>query len=71
MSTPMNKAAAARIQSTTAKNNNGIVSPNSFSARAQSTADKHNNTRKSPAPLWPSKTGEVSGRGRTNNPSKK
>jgi hypothetical protein len=36
--TPMTQAAAARIQSTTAKAHGGGVPANSFAARAQSTA---------------------------------
>ena len=35
----MSKAAASRIQSATAKNNNGVVPKGSFATRAQSTAD--------------------------------
>lgn len=37
---PMTKEASARIQSATAKANNGKVPAGSFSARAQSAADK-------------------------------
>lgn len=63
MSKPMTKAAAARIQSVTAKHNQGQVRKGSFASRAQSAADK------SPANA-PSKTGEKSGKGRGNNPPK-
>jgi len=35
----MSKAAARRIQSATAKKNNGVVPKDSFAARAQATAD--------------------------------
>lgn len=37
---PMTSSAASRIQSATAKSNDGRVSTNSFAARAQSTAAK-------------------------------
>ena len=40
---PMTKDAASRIQSSTAKQNDGGVSKGSFPARAQSTADKRGN----------------------------
>lgn len=40
--TPMTKSAASRIQSTTAKQNGGKISKNSFASRAQSTADRKN-----------------------------
>lgn len=64
MSKPMSKAAAARIQSATAKSNDGVVPKGSFAARAQSAAN-------SPPPNGPSKnTGKVSGKGRGNNPPK-
>lgn len=43
-STPMTTTAAARIQSSTAKDNGGQVSSNSFAARAQSAAAKNSNT---------------------------
>lgn len=42
-SKPMTKIAASRIQSTTAKQNNGAVPKNSFASRAQSAAAKNNN----------------------------
>jgi len=62
----MTQAAAARIQSATAKVNNGQVSKGSFAARAQSAADKPNVS----PPNGPSKTGNPSGKGRGNNPPK-
>jgi hypothetical protein len=62
----MSKAAAARIQSAQAKVNNGSVEKGSFAARAQSAASDS----KSTPPNGPSKTGNPSGRGRGNNPSK-
>lgn len=64
MSNPMTKAAAARIQSATAKVNGGNVAKDSFAARAQAVAAK------SAPPKGPSKTGGVSGKGRGNNPPK-
>ncbi len=64
MSKSMSKAAAARIQATEAKSNNGKVAKGSFAARAQAAAA--NNT----PPNGPSKTGEPSGKGRSNNPPK-
>lgn len=39
--TPMTKEAAARIQSSTAQQNDGQVPKGSFAARAQSAADKN------------------------------
>jgi len=39
--TPMTPKAASRIQSATAKKNDGKVSKDSFASRAQSTADKN------------------------------
>lgn len=39
--TPMNKAAASRIQSATAKSTGGKVSKGSFAAKAQSAAAKN------------------------------
>jgi hypothetical protein len=42
----MNGAAAARIQSATAKANNGKVTPRDFAARAQSAAATNSNTGK-------------------------
>lgn len=63
----MTQAAAARIQSATAKLNNGQVSKGSFAARAQSAADKPNASQRN----WPSKkTGKKSGGDRDNNPPK-
>ena len=64
MSKSMSKAAAARIQATEAKSNNGKVAKGSFAARAQAAAA--NNT----PPNGPSKTGEPSGKRRSNNPPK-
>lgn len=61
----MSKAAAARIQSATAKLNGGSVPKGSFAARAQSAASKAEST---PPPNGPSKTGNPSGGGRGNNP---
>ena len=63
----MSKAAAARIQSAQAKNNNGTVTKGSFAARAQSTANKSEAT---PIPNLPSTTGRKSGGQRGNNQSK-
>jgi len=63
----MSKAAAARIQSATAKANGGVVPKGSFAARAQSTASQSGST---PPPNGPSKTGNPSGGGRGNNPPK-
>jgi len=63
----MSKAAAARIQSASAKSNGGSVSKGSFAARAQSSASNSGST---PPPNGPSKTGNPSGPGRGNNPSK-
>lgn len=40
-STPMTPAAASRIQSATAKSNNGQVSSDSFASRAQASAAKN------------------------------
>ena len=64
MSNSMNQLAASRIQSATAKTNNGLVSKGTFTARAQSSA-----ARNAPA-NGPSQTGKPSGKGRGNNPSK-
>ena len=64
MSKSMSKAAAARIQATEAKSNNGKVAKGGFAARAQAAAA--NNTPRN----GPSKTGEPSGKGRSNNPPK-
>lgn len=63
----MSKAAAARIQSASAKSNGGTVAKGSFAARAQSSASKSGAT---PPPNGPSKTGNPSGPGRGNNPAK-
>ncbi|MDN3653424.1 hypothetical protein QWY77_11790 [Thalassotalea ponticola] len=62
----MSKAAAARIQSATAKANGGVVPKDSFAARAMSSASKSGGT----PPNGPSKTGNPSGGGRGNNPPK-
>lgn len=43
--TPMTKAASARIQSATAKQNGGQTSKGSFGARAQSRADKNSSNK--------------------------
>lgn len=67
MSKPMSKAAAARIQSATAKSNGGVVPKGSFAARAQSAASQSGAT---PPSNGPSKTGNPSGGGRGNNPPK-
>lgn len=67
--TPMSPAAAARIQSATAKQNGGVTPKGSFAAKAQSIASR--NTTVSTPPNGPSKTGNKSGGGRGNNPSKK
>ena len=67
MSKSMSKAAAARIQSATAKSNRGIVPKGSFAARAQSAASQTSSTR---PPNGPSTTGKPSGGGRGNNPPK-
>lgn len=66
MSEEMTKAAAARIQSATAKENGGKVAKDSFAARAQSAA-----ANAAPKPTnAPSTTGNPSGKGRGNNPPK-
>jgi len=62
----MSQAAASRIQSATAKANNGNVPKGSFAARAQSSVS---NAKPAP-PNGPSKTGRPSGGGRGNNPPK-
>lgn len=67
MSKLMSKAAAARIQSATAKSNGGVVPKGSFPARAQSAASQSSSTR---PPNGPSTTGNPSGGGRGNNPPK-
>ena len=64
MSKSISKAAAARIQATEAKSNNGKVAKGGFASRAQAAAA--NNT----PPNGPSKTGGASGKGRGNNPPK-
>jgi hypothetical protein len=66
MSKSMSKAAAARIQSATAKANGGSVPKGSFAARAQSSASASS----SRPPNGPSTTGNPSGGGRGNNPPK-
>ncbi len=63
--TTMTQAAAARIQSATARTNNGVVSKGSFAARAQAAAASNT------PPNGPSKTGKRSGGGRGNNPPHK
>jgi len=67
MSKSMSKAAAARIQATIAKSNDGMVPKGSFAARAQSAASQSGSTR---PPNAPSTTGNPSGGGRGNNPPK-
>lgn len=68
MSKPMTKAAAARIQSATAKANDGKVPKGSFAATATSVAAKNVAANKH-QPNWPSKVpGEKSGNHRDNNP---
>ena len=67
MSKSMSKAAAARIQSATAKSNGGVVPKGSFAARAQSAASQSGSTR---PPNGPSTTDNPSGGGRGNNPPK-
>jgi len=67
MSKSMSKAAAARIQSATAKSNGGVVPKDSFAARAQSAASRSDSTR---PPNGPSTTGNPSGGGRGNNQPK-
>lgn len=42
----MTKEAASRIQSSTAKNNNGQVKKGSFASRAQSAASKNSSGKK-------------------------
>ncbi|MFY8299501.1 hypothetical protein AAEU28_12095 [Pseudoalteromonas sp. SS15] len=72
----MTKAAAARIQSATAKTNGGEVPKGSFAARAQSAASQPGKTtppkvtKKTPLSNGPSKTGKPSGKGRDNHPPK-
>lgn len=61
MSNKMSKAAASRIQSSTAKANGGKVPKGSFAARAQSASAG------TKPPNGPSQTGNPSGRGRGNN----
>lgn len=65
MSKSMTQAAAARIQSVTAKANGGSAPKGSFAARAQSTAAAN-----SRPPNAPSTTENPSGGGRGNNPPK-
>lgn len=64
----MSKAAAARIQSATAKVHGGSVAKGSFSARAQSAAATNSSTPR--PPNGPSTTGKPSGGGRGNNTPK-
>ncbi len=64
----MSKAAAARIQSATAKTTGGSVPKGSFAARAQSAAAT--STGSARPPNGPSTTGKPSGGGRGNNPPK-
>ncbi|OOF00358.1 hypothetical protein BZG77_00430 [Salinivibrio sp. IB643] len=67
MSESMSKAAAARIQSATAKSNGGVVPKGSFAARAQSATSQPGSTRPHNGP---STTGKPSGGKRGNNPPK-
>lgn len=67
MSKPMTKAAAARIQSVTAKANGGMVPKGSFAAKATSVASKNDTANTNP-PNWPSKVpNQPSGKGRDSN----
>ncbi|MCH8497640.1 MAG: hypothetical protein LAT63_04145 [Marinobacter sp.] len=67
--TPMTPAAAARIQSATAKQNGGKTPKGSFAAKAQSSAARNAASGGKP-PNGPSKTGNKSGKRRGNNPPK-
>ncbi|MCC5796305.1 MAG: hypothetical protein JJU48_03130 [Methylophaga sp.] len=69
--TPMSTAAAARIQSATAKQNGGITPKGSFAAKAQSAASHNASTSGQRPPNAPSTTGNKSGSGRGNNPPRK
>lgn len=62
----MTATAASRIQSSTAKSNNGVTPKGSFAARAQSAVK---NSGGAP-PNGPSTTGKPSGGGRSNNAPK-
>jgi len=64
----MSTAAASRIQAAEARANGGQVAKGSFAARAQSTAARSMATNNPGG--YPSKTGNPSGPGRTNNPPK-
>ena len=66
--TPMSPAAAARIQSTVAKQHGGSVPKGSFAAKAQSAAAKNMAKGGQRPPNGPSQTGNKSGGGRGNNP---
>lgn len=67
MSKPMTKVAAARIQSATAKANDGMVPKKSFAATAARVAAKNEAANKH-QPNWPSKVpGAKSGNHRDNN----
>lgn len=68
---PMSPAAAARIQSATAKQNGGVTPKGSFAAKAQSIASRNAMASTTPPPNGPSKTGKKSGDGRGNNPPRK
>ena len=68
---PMTPAAAARIQSATAKHHGGKTPKNTFAARAQSRAAKNAAATGQRPPNGPSQTGKPSGNGRGNNPLKK
>jgi len=65
--TPMSPAAAARIQSTTAKQHGGKTPKGSFAARAQSVAARNAASSGQRPPNGPSTTGNKSGKGRGNN----
>lgn len=68
--TPMSPAAAARIQSSTAKQNGGCIPKGSFAAKAQSAAARNMASSGQRPPNGPSTTGGKSGKGRGNNPPK-
>ncbi|MBN8239885.1 hypothetical protein JF541_12045 [Marinobacter hydrocarbonoclasticus] len=66
--TPMSPAAAARIQSATAKQHGGNTPKGSFAAKAQSAAARNMASSGQRPPNGPSTTGGKSGKGRGNNP---
>lgn len=69
--TPMTSAAAARIQSATAKQNGGLTPKGSFAAKAQSIASQNISASSQRPPNGPSQTGNKSGGGRGNNPTRR